>query len=173
VRIGALTDSSLIAKLLAQHRRVLVASPAWLAAQPKLVMPEDLMNRNCLPFALQPSAAWYYRPFGDPSSEPRSVTVSGNLRANDSEALLSAALNGLGVALLPTWLVGEALRAGKLVGLLPEWTWSIAPGSEAAIWCVYPPKKVVPPKVRAFIDFMVRTLGAPPYWEKMSDSPRQ
>ncbi len=166
IRIGALGDSSLVAKLLAPHRRVLVASPRWLTDHAHVLEPAHLASLPCLSFALQPTAGWYVRPNGDPLADPISVPVKGPFRANDSEALLAAAQAGLGAALLPTWLVGDLLRDGSLVRLLPDWRWSIAPGPEPAIWGVYPPKKVVSPKVRAFLDFIARRFGTPPYWDE-------
>jgi DNA-binding transcriptional LysR family regulator len=82
---------------------------------------------------------------------------------NDIEARLVAATIGAGVALLPTWLAGPALRAGALVRVLADW--QCAPPSEpAALWFIYPPKRIVSSKVRSFIDFMVSRIGSPPYW---------
>jgi DNA-binding transcriptional LysR family regulator len=164
VRIGALADSILIAKRLAPHRRLLVASPAYLAARAPQE-PADLREHECLLFALQPASAWYCRPSDAKTAEPIAVAVGGRLRANDSEALRDAALRDLGLALLPTWLVGHNIRAGRLIAVLPKWEWLIAPGPERAIWAIYPPKKVVPPKTRAFLDFLAERFGAPPYWD--------
>ncbi len=167
VRIGALADSTLVAKRLAPHRRALVASPDYLAARrPPLMAPEDLRHHECLPFALQPTGSWYYRPATEPAADLVEVAVNGHLRANDSEALRDAALAGLGIALLPTWLVGDDIRAGRLRTILPDWEWLIAPGPERAIWFVYPPKKIVPPKVRAFMTFVEERFGSPPYWDR-------
>jgi DNA-binding transcriptional LysR family regulator len=173
VRIGALAESSLIAKRLAPHHRVLVASPAYLASHPPIDHPADLQHHECLPFALQPKPAWYFLPpeiLHAPASEPIEVPVRGRLRANDSEALLDAVCAGIGIALLPTWLTGEALMAGQLTPLLPAWHALIAPGSSRAIWGVYPPKKVVAPKVRAFLAFLETRFGRPPYWDHTSPS---
>ena len=166
VRIGALADSTLVARRLAPHRRALVASPGYLAAQPPLDTPDQLARHDCLLFALQPASAWYFRGRDPAAAEPREIKVAGRLRANDSEALLEAALAGLGLALLPTWLIGEDLRAGRLLAPLPEWEWLIAPGPERAIWGVYPPKKVVSPKVRAFLTFLSQRFGTPAYWDR-------
>ena len=94
------------------------------------------------------------------------MPIDGHLRANDSEALRDAALGGLGIALLPTWLVGPDVRDGRLVSVLPEWEWLLAPGPERAIWAVYPPKKVVAPKVRSFVEFMAERFGKNPYWDR-------
>jgi DNA-binding transcriptional LysR family regulator len=166
IRIGALADSSLIAKRLAPHRRVLVASPGYLAGRPPVTEPGDLPKHECLPFALQPKDIWYFRRLSRHSDALTEVPVHGRLRTNHSEALLDAVLADLGIALLPTWLVSDALASGTLQALLPAWEGLIAPGPDRAIWGVYPPKKVVPPKVRAFLSFVEQRFGKPPYWEQ-------
>jgi DNA-binding transcriptional LysR family regulator len=166
IRIGALDDSTLIAKKLAPHRRVLVASAAYLRDRRAINMPEDLASHECLIFALQPTGAWYYREAGKRTGAPREMQVRGHLRANDSETLRDCALSSLGVAILPTWVVSDDLRAGRLVSILPELEWLIAAGPERAIWAVYPPKKVVSPKVKAFISFLEQRFGHPPYWDR-------
>lgn len=168
IRIGTLADSSLVARRLAPHRRALVASPAYLAQRPPLTNPAGLLAHECLTFALQPTDAWFFQPRGNAAAEPLEVRVNGRLRANDSEALQAAALDDLGVALLPTWLIGEDLRTGRLVALLPAWDALIAPGPERAIWGIYPPKKVVAPKVKAFLTFLSERFGRPPYWDRLA-----
>ncbi len=174
VRIGVLADSSLIAKRLAPHRRVLCASPGYLARAGPVDRPEDLAAHACLATAVQPGEAWYFRRAraGEAGAgqvgagEVLEVPARGPLRANDSEALMDAALAGLGIVLLATWLVGPEMRAERLVEALPDWEAAIAPGPEPAIWGVYPPKRVVSPKVRVFLDFLERRFGRPPYWER-------
>jgi DNA-binding transcriptional LysR family regulator len=165
VRIGALVDSTLVARKLAPLRRILVASPRYLQKDSAPQQPDDLQHHECLLYALQPTAAWYYRRAGD-GADPIEVPVQGRLRANDVESLREAALSGIGIALLPTWLAGSDVREQQLVEVLSDHEWLIAPGPERAIWAVYPPKKVVSPKVRAFIDFLSECFGQPPYWEK-------
>ena len=166
VRIGALADSSLVAKRLAPHRRTLVASPAYVADRPPLAEPRDLIDHECLAFALQPKDAWYFRRRDALLDEQLEIAVRGRLRANDSEALLDMVMAGLGIALLPTWLTGEQVSAARLVTILPEWEGLIALGPERAIWGVYPPKKVLAPKVRAFLAFLEQRFGKPPYWDR-------
>lgn len=165
VRIGALADSSLVAKRLAPHRRVLVASPAHLAQTGPVEAPAELVERACLLFALQPSDRWHFRQGEGPW---QAVAVSGRIRMNDSEALREATLAGLGIALLPTWVVGSDIARGTLVRLLPEWTAQLAPSAEPAIWAVYPPKRIVSPKVRVFVDFLSERFGRLPYWDASS-----
>lgn len=164
VRIGALSDSLLIARRLAPQQRMLVASPDYLATRPAPQAPADLADHDCLTFALQPTGSWFYRP--EPQSDPVEIAVSGHLRANDSEALLDAVVAGLGIALLPTWLISDELRRGRLVTLLQGWDWLIAPGAERAIWGIYPPKKVVSPKVKSFLNFLSERFGHPAYWDR-------
>jgi DNA-binding transcriptional LysR family regulator len=166
VRIGALADSTLVARRLAPHRRVLVCGPEYLEKHGPLDEPGDLSRHECLTFALQPSDAWYFSRSDETNADPLEIRVNGSFRANDSEALLSAASANLGLALLPTWLLGEDIRAGRLVPLLSAWECSIAQGPERAIWGVYPPKKTVSPKVRAFLTFFSERFGKPPYWDQ-------
>ena len=161
IRIGALPDSSLIAKKLAPHRRVLCASPTYLTGRVPLVEPLEIARENCLGFALQPSDRWFFERDG----ERIEVAVKGSFKANDSEALLDVALAGLGVALLPTWLAGAAVRDGRLIRLLPGWTAGLAPG-DRAIWGVYPPKKILSPKVRVFLDHIEAGFGRPAIWDR-------
>ncbi|HTJ57263.1 MAG TPA: LysR family transcriptional regulator [Devosiaceae bacterium] len=166
VRIGALVDSTLVARKLAPHRRILVASQEYFGSRAVPSLPPDLGQHECLVFALQPTSAWYCRPAGSQGGEPVQVVINGVLRTNDSETLRDAALSGIGIALLPTWLVGNDVREGRLLPVLPDLEWQIAPGPERAIWGVYPPKKVVSPKVKAFLAFLSQRFGAPPYWER-------
>lgn len=161
IRIGVLPNSTLVAKKLAPHRRILCASPGYLAGRPPIIHPNELAEQSCLRFPLlQPSDRWQFSRNGTELA----VTVDGPLSANDSEALLDAALSGLGIALLPTWLAGSDIKAGRLAVLLPDWQASLAPG-DRAIWGLYPPKKVVSPKVRAFLDFVEERFGRPAYWD--------
>ncbi len=164
IRIGTLPDSGLVARRLAPHRRIACASPGCIARDGPVAQPADLARHDALIFSLQPTASWHFRLA---SGERRSVDVSGRLRANDSEALLACALAGQGVALLPTWLAHADLARGALLSLLPDWEGSIAQDFETAIWAIYPPKKVVSPKVRAFIDFFEARFRKAAYWDAL------
>jgi DNA-binding transcriptional LysR family regulator len=166
VRIGALADSSHIATRLAPHRRALCASPAYLGSTGPIRSPADLASVDCLEFALQPSRNWYFRNTG--SGEKLALEISGRLRINNSEAILDAALAGLGVALLPTWLIGDCLQKGALAIVLPEWEATISAGPERAIWGIYPYRRIVTPKVKVFLAFLQQQFGRPPYWDQHS-----
>ena len=164
VRIGALSDSTLIAKRLAPQRRALCASPVFLKRAPSLSTPADLSAVECIDFSLQPTHNWYFRHTA--TGKKATVTTSGRLRINNSEAILDAVLADLGIALLPTWLIGECLQTGALVEVLPEWDATISSGPERAIWGVYPSNRIVSPKVKAFLGFLEEQFGHPPYWDR-------
>jgi len=154
VRIGVLPDSQLMARRLAAHRRIACASPAYVRQRGAPAHPRDLAAHEALRFALAPDDRWLFvrRAAGGKRQQEESVTLRGRLRADDTEALLDLAVAGCGVALLPHWSVGEALAGGALVRLLPGWE-AHAVRSDPAVWAVYPPKKTVSSKVRAFVDF--------------------
>jgi DNA-binding transcriptional LysR family regulator len=165
IRIGPLIDSSLLARKLAPHRRIVCASPAYLVRSPPISEPIDLLQHNCLVYTLQPTDRWFFRQQAEAAETlEEEVPVTGTLRADDSEPLRDAAVAGLGVVLLPTWLVGEDIKTGRLRQLLPEWSSAIAP-KPGGIYGVFPPHRMVPPKVRAFLDFAQKRFGKPPYWD--------
>jgi DNA-binding transcriptional LysR family regulator len=166
IRIGALPDSTLVARRLAGHERRLVASPDYLARRGVPREPADLSDHECLLFAIQRREnVWFHRPPGAASDDALPVRIRGRVRANDSDVLLQAARDGLGVGLLPTWIITDDLRSGRLQNLIAGRRWFIARGPEPAIHGIYPPKKTVSPKVRAFLDFIKERFGSPPYWE--------
>jgi DNA-binding transcriptional LysR family regulator len=171
VRIGALADSTLVAKRLASHHRVLVASPAYRADHPAIREPRDLAAHQCLPFTLRPQDnTWYFRDRREANAQgsatPVAIEVRGRVNANNSEALLDLTVAGLGVALLPTWLAGDAVASAQLDVLLPDWEAAMALGPERAIWSIHPVERVVSPKVRAFTTFLEERFGEPPYWDQ-------
>lgn len=162
VRVGDLTDSSLIARRLAPNRRVLVAAPKYLEASGEPATPDDLTRHRCLVYKLNVSLAeWHIR---DEAGEVYRVKVSGPLTANNAEALHAAALDGLGIALLPTWTVGGDVRAGRLRRLLPGFEADLV-SQETAIHAIYPHARHLSAKVRAFVDFLVEKYRPKPYWE--------
>lgn len=160
VRIGALSDSSLVARRLCPVRRVVVAAPAYLEARGEPQRPEALAAHACLLYHYLPSGdSWR---FLGPGGEERAVRVSGPARLNNGEALLTACLAGLGVALLPSFLCGEALRTGRLRRLLPDWR----DPAELAAHAVFPATRNLPPTVRVFVDHLVAAFGSRPPWDE-------
>lgn len=159
IRIGRLKDSSLVARRLAPCRTVVCATPDYLYVHGTPRTLEDLAGHNCLGYTL-PSAAsagrWAFGRDGDVL-----VPIRGNLRANNGDALLAAALAGQGLIHQPTFLVGDALREGRLVRVLPD-----HPTPEFGIHAVFPSGRHAPAKVRAFVEFLADRLAPEPSWDR-------
>ncbi len=156
-------DPAAIARRLARNRRVICAAPAYLARFGTPESPADLAGHNCL--MLSTVSAWNDWRLTDPSSGGR-VELGGNFEANSADGVYHAALAGLGVARLSTYLVGEDIRAGRLVRLLPDYT---DDGSD--IVAIYPEKRNLAPRVRAFIDHLTEHFGPVPPWERDQPAP--
>ena len=125
IRIGELVDNRLVARKLCDHRRILCASPEYLARHGVPVQPEQLNDHNCLCFSgLRSFPEWRLM-----SGERQvNVKVAGSLRSNDNEALLEAARRGVGILAGGDWLMGEDLASGRLVRVLPQWQLDVAAG---------------------------------------------
>lgn len=157
IRIGELADSSLIARRLAANRRLVCAAPDYLTRQSTPRAPADLTGHNCLVYTYRASRNDWH--FIGPDGARQTAQVAGNLEANNAEALHAAVRAGLGLGLLPHWLVGRDLAEGRLVELLPDFH---APDS--AIYAVYPPGRHLSPKVRGFVDFLAARYARPDAW---------
>jgi len=151
IRIASLPDSSLVARLLAPAPRIMVASPAYLARAGTPQTPKDLTNHQCLNYGYLQSGVSLQLSNG---KEAQRVNVTGPLHANNADLLAQAAQAGMGIALLPDFIVEDALAAGTLVPVLCEWQ---APA--ISINAVYPSSRRVPQKTRAFIEFLVKALA--------------
>lgn len=154
IRLGVLKDSSLVARKIGSGRRVICASTAYLikAGNPK--SPDELTEHNCLTFRSNPgSNVWKFKNVKGITSE---VRATGNLYANDGESLVAAAVMGHGIILVPEWLVNCELKEGSLQELLTNYS-SIP--KETPIYALYQRQRHLPPKVRAFIDFMVEQFS--------------
>jgi len=150
-------DDSVVARRLAPNRRVVVAAPAYLNRHGTPDTPEDLLAHNCLRLYSVPR--WNDWEFEE-DVRTRTLEVRGNFEANSADAVYHAALAGLGIARLSLYLVCDDLRAGRLVRLLPEYT-----HDKADLIAVFPHRRNLSPKVRAFVDFLVEQLGEVPAWE--------
>ena len=157
VRISKEPAPNLVARKLAAVNRKICATPGYFERHGVPQTPQDLARHNCLSYThFNPQETWRLRgPSGDIA-----VPISGNLRLNDDEALSAAVLGGLGVALLPTFIVGRDLQAGRLQAVLSDYV-----PSERHIHAVYLPARHVPTKVRAFIDFLRERFSPEPYWD--------
>jgi DNA-binding transcriptional LysR family regulator len=154
VRVGRLADSNLVARRLGSTRRVLVATPAYLATHGTPQRPEDLVHHSCLLYAyLSTGNEWGFK---GPEGEIR-VRVHGNFKANNGEVIRQALLANVGVAMSPDWLIHDKLESGEVVALLPEFA---PPPLE--ISAVYPSGRHVSTKVRTFIEFLQSEFKAIP-----------
>lgn len=157
IRIGRMRESSLVARKLAPVRLVVCGAPEYLAAQGIPDTPQDLKDYDCLRYTLSSDAArWRFRD-GD---EMHDVPVTGRFQANNGDAIRLAALAGRGLALQPTFIVGEDIRAGRLQLLLQDY--EVEP---MGVYAVYAHRKYLSGKVRTFVDYLGDYFGAPPYWE--------
>jgi DNA-binding transcriptional LysR family regulator len=155
IRIGALKDSSLVARRLAANRRVLCCAPAYLAEHGAPHHPSDLAAHECI--VLSDQRDWsFVTPAG-----PVSVRVEGRLATDNGEVIRDALLDGFGIALKSTWDVAPHLKSGALVTVLDSYPLA----ETVAIWAVYPSRAFVPPKTLAFIEFHAERFGDPPYWD--------
>lgn len=157
VRIGTLDDSSLVGVQLAENRRVVVASPAYLARRGEPRMPDDLAQHECLTFGSYGNQArgWQFTIDG----RVVSLRVPASIECNDGAVLHDWALAGRGLAWRSLWEVGEDLRSGRLRSVLDDFA---APPN--AIHAVFPQRRHLPLRVRTFIDQLKNTYGNPAYW---------
>lgn len=148
IRIGVLADSSLKARKLAEARVHLVAAPDYVAAHGRPGSIDDLGEHHLLHYSnLSTGNFWRLR---TPSGQERHVRAGGRLTMNNGNALCRAAESGIGIALLPAFVIGSALEQGRLVELLPD----CAP-APVGIYAVFPPGPFPQPSLRALIDFLV------------------
>jgi DNA-binding transcriptional LysR family regulator len=157
IRLTRSLPADVVARKLAPIKYVLCAAAGHFTRGTLPRSPEDLLRVNCLRYGEgETSALWRF----DGREGNRSVRVGGNLLVNNSESLRDALLRGLGVALLPDFVIAEDLRARRVVRVLPAWTPKAPFGTSAyAVWL---PDRHLPPKMRVFIDFLLDRLKAPP-----------
>jgi DNA-binding transcriptional LysR family regulator len=156
---------SLVARRLAPIRRRLCASPAYLKRRRAPVALEDLARHDCIVHSVGGGeCAWHFE--GDAAS----VEVNGSLRFDNENAVRQAALAGLGIALLPTYIVGDDIRDGRLRVVLPD-----CEAPRMSLFATYLPNRYLAAKVRVFVDYLVATFGPEPQWDawpRRSATPR-
>ncbi len=158
IRIGEMRDSSLVARRLAPNRRVLCASPEYIAKRGTPSRPDDLVDHDCLMFNDWRATHQSWR-FKGPKGQ-FSVRVSGRMVCDISEVLRDAAIGGVGIAMVSVWVVADDITAGRLVTVLDEY-----PLTDADIHAVYPHRRGLSPKARVWIEFLANKFGPVPYWE--------
>ncbi|MBS0372666.1 MAG: LysR family transcriptional regulator [Proteobacteria bacterium] len=156
IRIGELSDSSLVSVRLADNRRVVVASPSYLARNGIPQTPDELARHDCL--SLDPQRGWVFADL-DATGRTRTVKVSGRFECNDGTVLHEWALGGIGLAWRSMWEVERDLASGALVSVLDEWA---APAT--GIYAVFPQNRRLPLRVRLLIDHLRGVFGRLDYW---------
>ncbi|MGN6651923.1 LysR substrate-binding domain-containing protein [Trinickia sp.] len=160
VRLGELADSRLVARRIAPRRRLLCAAPSFLDRNGEPARPEDLARAPCLVFTgLASHPNWT---FVNSKGERVTVRAQGPLVSDDAEALVHAAVQGVGIMLSTDWLVGRELAAGTLVPVLAEWL----PHDDGAIYAVVPSNRLLPAKTRAFIDWIAGRFSPAVPWRE-------
>ncbi len=159
IRNGELEDSSLIARRLAPIHSIVCASPEYIEKHGAPSSPIELAEHNCLLYSYSTNKDLWQFQSGD---NDISIKVAGNYRVNNSEALKQAVIRGLGVARLPSFIAGDAIREGTLINLFPDYR---MPSKK--VYAIYPERDYLPAKVRAFLDFSIEYFGEDnPYWDK-------
>jgi DNA-binding transcriptional LysR family regulator len=159
IRIANLRDSSLVARKIVPCRQVLCAAPSYLKKHGTPERPEDLLEHNCILYSfLTHAREWRLL---DEQGEEHVVPLKGTLQTNNGLVNRAAAMSGVGIVMLPTFYVGEQLRSGELVPILCKFR-----PADIAVYAVYPERRNLTPKVRAFIDFLAEAFGPEPEWEK-------
>lgn len=159
IRAGKLEDSSLISRRLTDVRSVIVASPNYLIAHESIKQPEDLLHHNCLhyTYSRDPMEWVFHGPLGE-----KKVKTKGSLGINNSQALCTALVDGLGVGRLPTFVARPHIRSGRLTTLLSDYSLP-----EQALYAVFPERRHIPAKVRALTEYLVDRIGGEvAYWDK-------
>jgi len=156
IRDASLQDSSLIARKLAPVRRIVCASPEYLAQRGEPRTPEDLINHHCV--NLIGLETWVF----DCPNGPQSIKTNNRFRTDNGEAVRDAAKNALGITVSSTWCCYQQIQQGELVQILKDYPLV----SNTAVWAVYPSSRLLAPKVRVFIDYFSELFGDTPYWEE-------
>lgn len=160
IRVGQLEDSSLTARKVGEARRLVCASPAYLERAGEPGHPAELADHACVTFRRHPgSNLWRFQRDG----EAFEVRASGPFFADDGDALVAAAGAGLGLILLPEWLVGPDITSGRLVEVLKDYT--VDPAL-TPLYAVFAPGPYVAPKVRAFVDYLAGRFAGDYVWRE-------
>jgi DNA-binding transcriptional LysR family regulator len=154
IRIARRPEAGCVVHRLAPSRHVVCASPEYARERSLPSDPDELRRHNCLLYSsLETPGLWRFR-------ERKTVRVSGNFAVDHGESLRQAVLDGLGVAYMPTFLVGPDVAAGRLLTALDEWALSTN-----QIFALYPRGPTLTPKLRAFLEHLLERFRDGPPWE--------
>lgn len=159
VRVGRPDDSSMIARKLCDVRIVVIGSPAYLDRSGEPAAPADLSRFECiLDTNFRDPNRW---PFRDAGGDAVAVQVAGRIRYSNAEACLKAAGAGLGLACVPAFIAGEALRTGQVRRVL-----QVFETKPYAVHALYPHSRHLAGKVRVLVDFLVERYRGTPHWQQ-------
>ena len=156
IRFGAPPDTRVIAKYIAPNRRLLCASPAYLAKQGMPKVPHDLTRHNCIGIRQgeEGYGVWRLASGRGKSVKTEAIKTRGTLTTNDGEIAVNWALEGHGILMRAEWDIERFLRNGRLVQVLPQFY-----TPDADIYAVYPQRHQLAARVRAFVEFVTLALG--------------
>ncbi|PSJ18474.1 LysR family transcriptional regulator [Nitrosomonas supralitoralis] len=158
IRIASLPDSSLIARRLTPIQAIMCASPFYLKRMGTPQSPKELINHQCLVYSLISNYEnWNLY---DAEDQLIKTKITAYLKASNGEFLRDAAVEGLGIILLPTFIVYKEIERGALVPLLTQYK-----SSPLAAYAIYPQTRHLSQRVRAFVDFLVKRFEGLPYWD--------
>lgn len=156
--VGNLPSSNLVARRLTTRRMIVCATPQYFTKHSIPTIPEDLKNHNCLGFMENtPTIQWMFHQRGMPS---KSITVKGNLKATSVQVLKSAALNHMGIAMLPGHILTRELKSGQLVPTLQDYE-----TDHLDIYAIYAQTQHLPRRARLFLDFVIEKFNSVDYWK--------
>ena len=162
IRIARAPALHFVASPLAPMRRVVCATPEYFKRHGVPSTPHELERHNCLEYTrFSARGEWRLQNAGRETVVP----IRGSLRINDDDVLSQAVLGGLGIALLPTFIIGRELHCGRLQAVLSDYL-----PIERHIYVVHLPNVHLPMKVRSFIDFLRARFGPTPYWDRADES---
>jgi DNA-binding transcriptional LysR family regulator len=158
IRVGEVQDASLVSRRIGSTTSIAVASPAYLAACGEPTHPSELSRHECVMFTRMPDpGVWTFTGPPAGSGTTLAVPVSGRLRSNGIEAVIEATIAGMGVALVPTWMMRDDSVRTRLKPILQAWQPNRRP-----ISVVYPSRRFLAPRTRAVIDFLVEEFRLDP-----------
>lgn len=153
-----ISDTSMVARKLASNQRIFCAAPDYIKRHGQPKKPEDLADHNCLRLSTVEKFNNWQMNDGHSNVARR---ITGNFETNSSDALFHAALDGLGIAKLSTYLANDAIEDGRLVRVLPDYA-----EDASDVLAIYPNRRNLSPNVRAFVDFLAEQFGKVPPWER-------
>ncbi len=161
LRVTPQLDDTVVARRLGTCRSVVAASPGYLARHGRPRHPRELIDHECFgyvpvlrnrwPFVIKRKLTW--------------VRTRGRIQANNGDALLDAAIRGLGISYQPTFVAAEALRDGRVEAILQDY-----PPMEMGLYAIFPGGRYVPYRVRALVDFLGMRIGDNPEWDRLADT---